>query len=87
MCGLVFLFRVQKQVQAEDKDWADNGRIEYAVVDVTNNGKNKFIINPQTGVIDSVGALKPGEKYTLTLQVLSSCLLLQLVHDLIICTF
>ena len=75
MCGLVFLFRVQKQVQAEDKDWADNGRIEYAVVDVTNNGKNKFIINPQTGVIDSVGALKPGEKYTLTLQVchLVSC--------------
>ncbi|XP_046657764.1 cadherin-99C-like isoform X2 [Daphnia pulicaria] len=60
--------KVVTQVQAEDKDWADNGRIEYAVVDVTNNGKNKFVINPQTGVIDSSGALKPGEKFTLTLQ-------------------
>lgn len=56
-------------MQAEDKDWSDNGRIEYAILDVTNNGKNKFIINPQMGVIDSVGALKSGEKYTLTLQV------------------
>ena len=62
-----------KQVQAEDKDWADNGRIEYAVVDITNNGRNKFVINPQTGIIDSVGALKPGEKYTLTRRV---CVLL-----------
>lgn len=58
-----------KQVQAVDKDWADNSRIEYALVDISNNGKNKFIINPQTGVIDAVGALNPGEKYTLTLQV------------------
>ncbi|XP_032795630.2 cadherin-99C isoform X2 [Daphnia magna] len=60
--------KVVTQVQAEDKDWSDNGRIEYAILDVTNNGKNKFIINPQMGVIDSVGALKSGEKYTLTLQ-------------------
>lgn len=62
-----------RQVQAEDKDWADNSRLEYALLDVSNNGKNKFVVNPETGVIDAVGAVKAGEKYTLTLQVCLPC--------------
>ena len=58
-----------RQVQAEDNDWADNGRVEYSLTSVSNNGKAKFVIHPQTGVIDAVGALNRGEKYTLVLKV------------------
>lgn len=58
------------QVRAEDRDWTDNGRLEYALLDVTpSSGRNRFAMESRTGVIDAVGALKPGEKYFLSVRV------------------
>ena len=63
-------FQLEWQVQAVDNDWADNGRVQYSLINATpSNGRSKFVINPETGVIDAVGAVNPGEKYALNLEV------------------
>lgn len=47
--------RIVTQVRAEDRDWTDNGRLEYSLLDVSPAaGRNKFVMNAQTGVIDAV---------------------------------
>lgn len=60
--------RIVTQVQAEDNDWADNGRLLYSITSVSRNGRNQFTIHPETGIIDAVGALNVGERYTITVQ-------------------
>lgn len=35
---------------------------------MSNNGFNKFKINPQTGVLETVGKLNAGEQYSVTVQ-------------------
>ena len=63
-------FQLEWQVQAVDNDWADNGRVQYSLINATpSNGRSKFVINAETGVIDAVGAVNPGEKYALNLEV------------------
>ena len=57
------------QVLAEDNDWADNSRLQYSIVGVSLNGLSKFTIHPQTGIIETVGTVNPGERYTITVQV------------------
>lgn len=59
------------QVQAEDKDWADNARIDYSLIDVSGTGRNKFTVDRSTGVIDAVGALYSGDKFILSIQVIA----------------
>ena len=73
------------QVQAEDNDWADNGRLQYSMIGVSRNGRNKFAIHPQTGIIDAVGALNVGERYTITVQVRH--LILHSSFDLVLLMF
>jgi hypothetical protein len=62
------------QVQAEDKDWGENGRLHYSLVDVNSGGgsgaRNKFTVDSRSGVIDAVGPLNAGEKYILSIQVI-----------------
>nr|CAI5831259.1 unnamed protein product [Callosobruchus analis] len=56
------------EVKATDKDEAENARIKYSIYHVSNNGNDKFTINPQTGQIDTIGKLHAGEQYSLTVQ-------------------
>nr|XP_014277946.1 cadherin-99C-like isoform X1 [Halyomorpha halys] len=56
------------EVQATDNDLGENAIISYSIYHVSNNGRNKFNINPQTGEIDSVGKLTAGEQYSITVQ-------------------
>lgn len=60
--------RIIGQVQAEDKDSGDNGRLHYSLV---GGSSNKFAVDSQSGVITAVAgsALNPGEKFILSIQV------------------
>jgi len=60
--------RIIGQVQAEDKDSGDNGRLHYSLV---GGSSNKFTVDSQSGVITAVAgsALNPGEKFILSIQV------------------
>ncbi|KAK7603537.1 hypothetical protein V9T40_003536 [Parthenolecanium corni] len=56
------------KVEATDSDAGENAVITYSIYHVSNNGQNKFVINPKTGVIDSTGKLSAGEQYSITVQ-------------------
>ncbi|CAG9122591.1 unnamed protein product [Plutella xylostella] len=57
------------KVEAVDIDAGDNARVTYSIYHVSNNGGNKFTIDPQTGVISSTGRLQAGEQYSVTVTV------------------
>jgi protocadherin-15 len=46
-----------------------NADITYSIYHVSNNGRQKFKIDPQTGIIDTTGKLNAGEQYSITVQV------------------
>ncbi|XP_026731522.1 cadherin-99C [Trichoplusia ni] len=56
------------KVEAVDIDEGENARITYSIYHVSNNGGNKFTIDPNTGVISSTGRLQAGEQYSVTLR-------------------
>lgn len=55
-------------IKATDNDEGDNAKITYSIYHVSNNGNNKFTINPVTGSLDTVGKLNAGDQYSLTVQ-------------------
>ncbi|XP_017776968.1 PREDICTED: protocadherin-15, partial [Nicrophorus vespilloides] len=55
-------------IQATDNDEGENAEIVYSIYHVSNNGNNKFIINPKTGLLETVGKLNAGDQYSLTVQ-------------------
>lgn len=56
------------RVEAIDIDEGENARVTYAIYHVSNNGGNKFTIDPNTGVISSTGRLQTGEHYSVTVR-------------------
>lgn len=56
------------KVEATDNDEGPNAEITYSIYHVSNNGQQKFKIDPKTGVIESVGKLNAGEQYSITVQ-------------------
>lgn len=57
------------QVESSDKDSGLNAYITYSIYHVSNDGNNKFEIHPETGELYSVGKLKGGDDYSITIQV------------------
>ncbi|XP_022127286.2 cadherin-99C [Pieris rapae] len=60
------------KVEATDIDEGENARISYSIYHVSNNGGNKFTIDPSTGVISSTGRLQAGEQYSVTVRATDS---------------
>lgn len=60
------------KVFARDADEVDNGKVTYSIYHVSNNGKDKFRIDPDSGQIESIGKLIAGEQYSLTIQASDS---------------
>ncbi|XP_014256144.1 cadherin-99C isoform X2 [Cimex lectularius] len=60
------------KVTATDNDSGENAMLTYSIYHVSNNGRNKFSINSQSGVLDSVGKLNAGEQYSITVQATDS---------------
>lgn len=56
------------KVEAIDIDEGENARVTYGIYHVSNNGANKFSIDPATGVISSTGRLSTGEQYSITVR-------------------
>ncbi|XP_026318531.1 cadherin-99C isoform X3 [Hyposmocoma kahamanoa] len=56
------------KVDAVDIDEGENARITYSIYHVSNNGGNKFTIDPNTGVISSTARLQAGEQYSITVR-------------------
>lgn len=46
----------------------DNAAITYSIYHISNNGNDKFKINPVTGEIETVDKMSTGEQYSLTVQ-------------------
>ncbi|KAH8032713.1 hypothetical protein HPB51_001411 [Rhipicephalus microplus] len=60
------------QVQARDDDEGEFARISYSVYHVSNNGRDKFRIDPNTGVVQVIGRVSSGEQYSITVQATDS---------------
>ncbi|XP_045496430.1 cadherin-99C [Colias croceus] len=60
------------KVEATDIDEGENARISYSIYHVSNNGGNKFTIDPTSGVISSTGRLQAGEQYSVTVRATDS---------------
>ncbi|XP_043289461.1 cadherin-99C isoform X2 [Venturia canescens] len=56
------------KVEATDNDEGENAEITYSIYHVSNNGLQKFKIDPKTGVIESVRKLNADEQYSITVQ-------------------
>lgn len=53
---------------ATDNDEGENAEITYSIYHVSNNGLQKFKIDPKTGIIETIGKLNAGEQYSITVQ-------------------
>lgn len=51
------------QIKGRDLDEGDAGKLVYTIYHVSNNGKDKFRIDPQSGELEAVGKLYAGEQY------------------------
>ncbi|XP_013142177.1 PREDICTED: protocadherin-15, partial [Papilio polytes] len=60
------------KVTATDIDEGENARITYSIYHVSNNGGNKFTIDPNTGIISSTGRLQAGEQYSVTIRAVDA---------------
>ena len=56
------------RIKATDNDEGDNAVVTYSIYHVSNNGNNKFTIDPTTGELNTVGKLNAGDQYSLTVQ-------------------
>ncbi|KAF7995558.1 hypothetical protein HCN44_006665 [Aphidius gifuensis] len=56
------------KVEATDNDEGENAEITYSIYHVSNNGLQKFKIDPVTGVMESIRKLNAGEQYSITVQ-------------------
>lgn len=56
------------KVEATDADLGANAEITYSIYHVSNNGRQKFKIDPQSGIIETIGKLNAGEQYSITVQ-------------------
>ncbi|BES91601.1 Cadherin domain [Nesidiocoris tenuis] len=59
-------------ITGTDNDQGKNAEITYSIYHVSNNGRTKFRIDPQSGVLDSLGKLNAGEQYSITVQATDS---------------
>lgn len=55
-------------IKAMDKDEGNNAVVTYSIYHVSNNGMNKFKIDPVTGLLETVGTLNAGDQYSVTVQ-------------------
>ncbi|XP_063243672.1 cadherin-99C isoform X2 [Bacillus rossius redtenbacheri] len=53
------------KIEATDDDVGVNAEITYSIYHVSNNGMQKFKIDPKTGVIEAIGKLNAGEQYSI----------------------
>ncbi|XP_053682890.1 cadherin-99C [Sabethes cyaneus] len=60
--------RLVTKVSATDNDTGENAVITYSLFHVSNNGANKFAIDPKTGEIETRARLNAGEQYSITVQ-------------------
>lgn len=60
------------KVEATDNDEGDNALVTYSIYHVSNNGRLKFVIDPDSGVIETTGKLNAGEQYSITVQATDS---------------
>ncbi|PSN56931.1 Cadherin-99C [Blattella germanica] len=56
------------KVVATDDDLGENAEIVYSIYHISNNGRQKFKIDPNTGIIETTGKLIAGEQYSITVQ-------------------
>ncbi|KAH9361678.1 hypothetical protein HPB48_005169 [Haemaphysalis longicornis] len=60
------------QVLARDDDEGEFARVSYSVYHVSNNGRDKFRIDPNTGVVQVISKVFSGDQYSITVQATDS---------------
>ncbi|CAG2060344.1 unnamed protein product, partial [Timema podura] len=56
------------KIEATDDDLGENAKITYSIYHVSNNGRQKFKIDSETGLIETIGKLNAGEQYSITVR-------------------
>ncbi|KAG0419301.1 hypothetical protein HPB47_004228, partial [Ixodes persulcatus] len=56
------------QVQARDDDEGEFARVSYSVYHVSNNGRDKFRIDQDTGLVQVISKVVSGDQYSITVQ-------------------
>nr|CAD7398924.1 unnamed protein product [Timema cristinae] len=57
------------KIEATDDDLGENAKITYSIYHVSNNGRQKFKIDSETGLIETIGKLNAGEQYSITVRI------------------
>nr|XP_029722765.1 cadherin-99C isoform X2 [Aedes albopictus] len=60
--------RLVTKVTATDNDSGENAVVTYSIFHVSNNGGNKFAVDPKSGEIETRARLNAGEQYSITVQ-------------------
>nr|CAD7426011.1 unnamed protein product [Timema monikensis] len=60
------------KIEATDDDLGENAKITYSIYHVSNNGRQKFKIDSETGLIETIGKLNAGEQYSITVRATDS---------------
>lgn len=61
--------RIVTTIKAMDKDLPENSKMYFSIIHVSNNGKERFRINQDTGDLEALGKFNSGEQFSLTIQV------------------
>lgn len=56
------------QVEASDNDEGDNARVAYSIYHISNNGAERFAIDPETGELRVMTPVDAGEQFSITVQ-------------------
>lgn len=61
--------RIVTTIKALDKDLPENSKMYFSIHHVSNNGKERFRINQESGDLEALGKFNAGEQFSLTIQV------------------
>lgn len=61
--------RIITTIKASDKDLPENSKMYFSIYHVSNNGKERFRINAESGDLEALGKFNSGEQFSLTIQV------------------
>ncbi|XP_022708177.1 cadherin-99C-like isoform X2 [Varroa jacobsoni] len=60
--------RTVMKVEASDNDEGDNARVAYSIYHISNNGAERFAIDPETGELRVMTPVDAGEQFSITVQ-------------------
>jgi len=61
--------RTLTTIKTTDKDLPENAKVHFSIHHVSNNGRDRFRINEESGELQALGKFNSGEQFSITVQV------------------